>query len=265
VPLFNANSTGNIPTVRQPAATNTMNDFATSFDGGLDAHFGAGLDASGDFTWDGTLTGFTSVNTGASSTQTVSPKDLFNDYMGSAPPSTAFTNLTSPDISGSPYGASSTEVSPLYRDTDDLGNADTSSWFSLFPNEPVAVAPSMERHDSNGQSSASSGSPLVLDQHNFRRKSSAPSGASPGHQRHSSINGVKPRRRKGPLPPIAVDPEDKTALKRARNTLAARESRQRKLDHLGTLEHRIKELETREEQFKAALAAYGYSGPLMHE
>jgi len=241
-----------------------MTDFAMSFDG-LDANFGTGLDSS-DFSWDEPMNSFTAVNTGgASSTRTVSPKDLFNDYMGSAPPSTAFTNLTSPDINESPYGASSTEVSPFFNDTHDVG-ADTSNWFSLFP-DADGSAPPMERNASNvsnGQTSSSGNSPLVLDQTNYNRRKSSANAASPaGHQRHSSVNGVKPRRRKGPLPPIVVPQDDRTALKRARNTLAARDSRQRKLDHLSTLEARIKELEGRERDFKDALSAYGYNGPLM--
>jgi general control protein GCN4 len=238
-------------------------EFTTSFDG-LDADFGAGYDASGDFSWD-SGTGFTAVNngTGASSTSTVSPKDLFNEYLGSNPPSTAFTNLTSPDINESPYlMASSTEVSPMFSH-EELG-AGSDMWPSLFPDasdSTLVVAPPMERNDSNVTDSSSGDSPLILDEHNFRRKPS--NTASPGHGRHSSISGVKPRRRKAPLLPILVDKEDKTAVKRARNTLAARESRQRKLDHLGGLEARIKELEDRELEFKATLAQYGYNGPLM--
>lgn len=260
VPLFN--STGNIHNLNQPHR-NTMTDFATSFDGGLDADFGAGN--FGDYGWE-VDHGFAAVNngTGTTSTSTVSPKDLFADFMGSAPPSTAFTNLTSPDINASPYIADSTDVSPMFHNTDDLG-AGAEYWPSLFPAEDSQAqdAPPMQRNDSNFTDDSPGESPMLLDEHNFRRK---PSNNSPGgHQRHSSISGVKPRRRKAPLPPIAVDGNDKTAVKRARNTLAARESRQRKLDHLSSLEARIKELEERELRFKQALATCGYAGDLLHE
>jgi hypothetical protein len=51
------------------------------------------------------------------------------------------------------------------------------------------------------------------------------------------------RRQKVPLPATSVDFGDKIALKRARNTLAARESRQRKLDHVAELEKRNADLE----------------------
>jgi hypothetical protein len=63
----------------------------------------------------------------------------------------------------------------------------------------------------------------------------------------SLASGIsKSRRRKGPSPAIVVDPSDKMALKRARNTLAARASRQRKLD-------RVNELETMERMVAQSL------------
>lgn len=260
VPLF-GHSTGNINHPQQLNRNTMTEQYAFSFDNSLDGGFGT----DGDFEWDAG-TSFTAVNngTGTTSTSTVSPKDLFNDFLGSAPPSTAFTNLTSPDINASPYMvASSTEVSPLFQDNVELGG-ESANWYSLFPDagndQSTQVAPPMQRNDSNITDGSATDSPMILDEHNFRRKSS---NNSPGYGRHSSISGVKPRRRKAPLPPIAVDAGDKVAVKRARNTLAARESRQRKLDHLGSLEARIKELEDREEQFKATLASYGYNGPLM--
>lgn len=238
-------------------------DYNMSFDS-LDASFGAGSD---DYLFDSTV-GFTAINTGASSAQTVSPKDIFSDGLGSAPPSTAFTNLTSPDINESPYMADSYECSPLFTDNAGI-TGDTTDWFSLFP-DSTADKPSanpMERQHSNvslsGQTSSSGNSPLILDTSNYNRRKSTNPMSPAGHNRHSSVSGVKPRRRKGPLPPIAVDPEDKTALKRARNTLAARDSRQRKLDHVSSLENRIRELEEKEAAFKETLAGLGYNGPLL--
>lgn len=263
VPLFNSNSTGNIHQI-QPTQRNTMTDFATSFDS-LDASFGAGMDATTDFAWE---SNFTAINTGVSSAQTVSPKDLFNDGLGSAPPSTAFTNLTSPDINESPYIADSYECSPLFQDSNDIG-ADTNNWYSLFPDSTEkSGANPMERQTSNvslGEQTSSSGnSPLVMDATNYRRQSSNPmSPRNSAVARHSSSAGVKKRRNKGPLPPIEVDPGDKIALKRARNTLAARDSRQRKLVHVEALERRIAELEEREQALKDTLANLGYNGPLL--
>ncbi|TID21649.1 cross-pathway control protein 1 [Venturia nashicola] len=274
VPLFNSNSTENIhslssqlPTMTGNSLSSTLSpnmsltrfpDYNMSFDS-LDANFGAGSD---DYLFDSTV-GFTAINTGASSAQTVSPKDIFSDGLGSAPPSTAFTNLTSPDINESPYIADSYECSPLFTDNAAI-TGDTTDWFSLFP-DSTADKPSanpMERQPS-GQTSSSGNSPLILDTSNYNRRKPSNPMSPAGHNRHSSVSGVKPRRRKGPLPPIAVDPEDKTALKRARNTLAARDSRQRKLDHVSSLENRIRELEEKESAFKETLAGLGYNGPLL--
>ena len=73
-----------------------------------------------------------------------------------------------------------------------------------------------------------------------------------------SVSGVKPRRRKGPLPNIELDPNDKVAYKRARNTLAARDSRQRKLEHVTTLENRVAELEEEVVKWKEIALSYGH-------
>lgn len=158
--------------------------------------------------------------------QTVSPKDLMVDSM-SAPPSSAFTNLTTPGTSAydSPYMANSTETSPLFPD--ESFHEDSNKWPSLFdpigeetdntcpvshfagasPSPPHA-APKMSRTGSSpGQSSSRS---------------------SHHHGRHPSFtSGVGAKRRDRPLPAITVeDPSDTVAVKRARNTMAARKSRE---------------------------------------
>ncbi|EKG19476.1 Basic-leucine zipper (bZIP) transcription factor [Macrophomina phaseolina MS6] len=208
-----------------------------------------------DFDWDtyNSASGFTSINdsmVGSIGTAaTVSPKDIFNDPLASAPPSSAFTNLTSPSINESPYIGDSYDTSPTFGD----GDLSANNWYSLFPEEdkPAATADSLQRTVSNqsftqSSSSNSSPKPVVLDAAS-RRKSSTNSPAV--LTQNAGVS--KPRRRKGPLPPITVtDPSDKVALKRARNTLAARESRQRKYEHVQELEKRIAELE--EEQKKAS-------------
>ncbi|OMP88343.1 Cross-pathway control protein 1 [Diplodia seriata] len=181
---------------------------------------------------------------------TVSPKDIFHDPLASAPPSAAFTNLTSPSINESPYIGDSYDTSPIFQDGGDMSSQ---NWFSLFPEEekPAATATPLQRSASNqsftqSSSSNSSPKPVVVDA-SSRRKSNTNSPAL--LTQNAGVS--KPRRRKGPLPPITVtDPADKVALKRARNTLAARESRQRKYEHVQELEKRIADLE--DEQKKAS-------------
>jgi len=232
----------------------------------FDSNLGAGLGPAygGAMFQDLYASAFTSVNGNPSiisggSAQTVSPKDIFQDPLGSAPPSTAFTNLTSPDIGESPFITDSYDTSPMFQG-DNLMSTD--SWFSLFPEEsdvkPLAsvAAPALERTVSSTSaaarsSSSSTNSPIILDSAHRRKSSVSNSPATNG-----AI--TKPRRRKGPLPAIHVDPNDKVALKRARNTLAARDSRQRKFDHVLTLEKRNAELEAEIEKWKNIAIAHGY-------
>ena len=66
---------------------------------------------------------------------------------------------------------------------------------------------------------------------NPRRRSGT--GTSPPSGSHSSVSGVTSRKRDKPLPPIIVeDPNDTVAMKRARNTLAARKSRDERCNDL---------------------------------
>jgi len=231
-------------------------------DASLDPTFGS---VGGDMDW-GTLNpAFTAINpsvTPSTTGQTVSPKDIFRDP-GTAPASTAFTDLTSPDLDSPYLMDSSFDTSPMFITDGDVPVTDT--WFSLFPEQDKPLAPEvLDRTFSTqslGQSTSSSNSPapVVIES---RRKSSV-ADKSPA-QAHSAVSGVKPRRRKGPLPPITVtDPGDKAALKRARNTMAARDSRQRKLDHVGVLERKIAELESDKVQMAADLERYkSICGPL---
>lgn len=285
VPLFHSSSTPNIlhsnsvanmagmahPRLPRNRMPHPQNPSLTAFadlnnNNSFDSNLGAGLGpafGTGDLSWEmaASNSAFTSINSVAGSTQTVSPKDIFNDPLGSAPPSTAFTNLTSPDIGQSPYLNDSFDTSPMFSHD---GTLAADNWFSLFPEDvpeqhtTAYVAPALERtvsSSSNVHSSPSSiSSPVVLDNAARRKSSVTGSPATNG----AGIN--KSRRRKGPLPPISVDPQDKVALKRARNTLAARDSRQRKFDHVQTLEKRNAELEAEIEKWKSIAVAHGYSG-----
>jgi hypothetical protein len=75
--------------------------------------------------------------------------------------------------------------------------------------------------------------------------------------RHSSVAGVQSRKRDKPLPPIMVDQADPVALKRARNTAAARKSRAKKVEErdgfeeaIAALQARVAELEAERDQWK---------------
>lgn len=176
---------------------------------------------------------------------TVSPQDLLvhEPYM-SAPNSTALTALTSPSMyDGSPEFNDAFNMSPGLGSCDfDTGSNDP--WFPLFPPEP-STEPSAEFH--NPTVALQSG--LNGTEASATAKKRKGASSSPG--RHSSVAGVNSRRREKPLPPIIVDdPSDVVAMKRARNTLAARKSRERKAQRLEELEERILKLEQERDYWK---------------
>lgn len=180
----------------------------------------------------------------ASSTHlgTVSPQDLLNDF-ASAPNSTAFTNLTSPSLyNGSPEFNDSFDVSPAFENGDfGTGSADT--WFPLFPQESTLDQVAVVDH-----SPAEESDELEVVEKPRRKSGNSPTG---GHGRHSSVSGVNSRRRDKPLPAIIIDdPSDTVAMKRARNTLAARKSRERKAQKLEDLEEKIAKLEQERDHWK---------------
>jgi hypothetical protein len=180
---------------------------------------------------------------------TVSPQDLHvRDPFASAPNSTAFTNLTSPSTyNESPEYADNFDVSPFVGNNGDLDAALGDPWYPLFPQDDQAEQSQVQQ------------SPLLPDEElevsealrsaNPRRRSgtaTSPSGT------HASVSGVSARKRDKPLPPIIVeDPNDTVAMKRARNTLAARKSRQRKMQRFDELEDKIEKLEAERDHWKA--------------
>lgn len=185
-----------------------------------------------------------SASSSTTNLATISPQDLLVQDFMSAPNSAALTHLTSPSMYGeSPDFADTYDVSPNFGSTDFDGSADP--WFPLFPQEttvPEATSadnsPAQKSDDSDFVSRPSSG----------RRKSGA---SPPTSTRHSSVSGVNSRKRDKPLPPIIVeDPSDIVAMKRARNTLAARKSRERKAQKLEDLEEKIAKLEAERDHWK---------------
>ncbi|KAK4560504.1 General control protein [Recurvomyces mirabilis] len=187
---------------------------------------------------------FTAINHG-----TISPKDVFND---SVPPSTTFTNLTTPQSGYLDTPDDDYETSPLF--TDSLGIDNSAQWPSLFPEyDPAALAgaPLMTRNSS----STSTGQIVVHPGgESFSRKRSStqasPASFSPA-LKHSAVAGVAARKRDKPLPPIMASEDDPVALKRARNTAAARKSRAKKVLERDDLEAEIADLQAQVAFWKA--------------
>ncbi|OJJ40486.1 hypothetical protein ASPWEDRAFT_166553 [Aspergillus wentii DTO 134E9] len=187
---------------------------------------------------------------------TVSPKDLMMD--ASAPPSTSFTDLSTPSFESPGYF--SQDTSPMIP-TDLEMPSGHEEWESLFPTNdafslPIDMAPLEAGALSQPKATGPPPSPVIRDSSESPRESPAPTRPS---TKHSTVAGVNARQRK-PLPPISFDSTDPVAAKRARNTEAARKSRARKLERQGVMELRIAELEKsleeaqQREQYWKALA-----------
>ncbi|KAI4134352.1 MAG: hypothetical protein LQ347_001605 [Umbilicaria vellea] len=176
---------------------------------------------------------------------TVSPQELLLDS-ASAPASATLTDLSTPSGLSpwdSPMFTNSTDTSPNYG-VDEV----TENWHTLFPDSgslhvnDVTPTPAVEGLNPQHESLNSAVAPAMS------RNQSSPSqspfsarGSSRG--RHSSIGGVNARKRSKPLPLVFPDdPEDMVSIKRARNTAAARKSRQKKTQMLEDLEGQVAEL-----------------------
>lgn len=248
VPLF-SQSTGNIQRGKMNIQDLDLDEF-TAFEGGASATAYSSPALASVFDFGG------SVSSATTNMGTVSPQDLLiQEPFMSAPNSTALTALTSPSIyNESPDFGDSYDVSPSFG-SGDFDTGSTDAWFPLFPqaNTRPAVA---QNPVSPELSPASKSEDLeVASALGHRRKSSA---TSPPSSRPSSIAGVGSRRRDKPLPPIIVeDPSDTVAMKRARNTLAARKSRERKAARLDELEEKIAKLTAERDHWKTIALAHG--------
>ncbi|KAK9320743.1 hypothetical protein V1517DRAFT_198331 [Lipomyces orientalis] len=204
----------------------------------------------------------------------ISPEEIFMNPPSSMDPSSSL--LTSPfDSPNDLY-----ETSPMF-DAHDVGHSE--QWPSLFGDvskvipPPPALAPLSDaavhvlvpargRRSSSVTSTSASVSPCESPLSEIREeRSESPEGVIVAAD--GSIVGISERKRKRvtsqsyarrprvePLPPIVVgDAEDVVAVKRARNTLAARRSRERKMLRLTDLEKQVAEMNRERESALARI------------
>jgi hypothetical protein len=232
-----------------PASDLDLDEF-TAFEGGASTtgYSSPALPSVFDFS--------ASASSSTNNMGTVSPQDLLvHDPFMSAPNSTALTALTSPSIyNESPDFGDVYDVSPSFGSGDfDAGSTD--AWFPLFPQSNPRPDVTQKPASAEQSPSTKSEDLEVASALGHRRKSSA---TSPPSSRPSSVAGVNSRRRDKPLPPIIVeDPSDTIAMKRARNTLAARKSRERKAQRLDELEEKISKLTAERDHWKNLALAHG--------
>nr|UEC50057.1 cross-pathway control regulator [Penicillium oxalicum] len=170
-------------------------------------------------------------------TDTVSPKDVMFDA-SSVPPSATFTDLSTPLLE-SP-GAFSSGPSPMFTDLDLLGPND---WTPLF--NDAAAMDAFQSLAMVAPLEETSKTEKPLPAQTPKLAASVQSVSSPisatGSSKPSSVAGINRPRKE--LSPIAFDPSDPVAAKRARNTEAARKSRAKKLERQMSAEARISELQ----------------------
>ncbi|KAG5979785.1 hypothetical protein E4U55_004763 [Claviceps digitariae] len=249
VPLFNQ-SAGS--TVHQHQLAKMMNaadvdlDDFTAFEGGASLFPSPAVSSVMDF--GGGKSSLTSTF------GTVSPHDLLNhDFMSTPNSAAAFTPLTTPS---SHYNESpdldSFDVSPNFGSTDFDGSGDP--WYPLFPEDSVnKEAQLIESERASAETGEDEKSSMEQASAVDSRTTTIHSPSSAG--RHSSVAGVSSRRRSKPLPPITVSGnEDPTVMKRHRNTLAARKSRERKVQYMMKLESHNAESEAENAQLKSRVA-----------
>ncbi|KAI1410734.1 hypothetical protein F5Y13DRAFT_181195 [Hypoxylon sp. FL1857] len=199
-----------------------------------------------------------STPSSVSNLATVSPHELFLDPFASAPNSAAITHLTSPSLYGdSPEFLDSFETSP-YAGVNELNGED------MFPplfSAQEAQVPNNTLTDNDLSPPQQSEDLEVTETSSKPRRKSGNSPTASGHGKHSSVSGVNASRRRKELPPIYVDdPHDTVAMKRARNTLAARKSRERKAQRFEELEAKIEKLTKERDYWKSRCEALSQSG-----
>ncbi|PLB46721.1 hypothetical protein P170DRAFT_438420 [Aspergillus steynii IBT 23096] len=193
---------------------------------------------------------------GDAPTGTISPKDLLMD--ASAPPSTSFTDLSTPSFESPGYF--SQDTSPMFATDMELAPGHE-EWDSLFPTQDSFPSLPFDSVTLDAATAVLSKpqEEVPMPSPKARSPSIAPSPSSRSATKPSSVAGVNPRSRKA-LAPIKFDSADPVAMKRARNTEAARKSRARKLERQDDMERRIAQLEKsleeaeQREQYWKALA-----------
>jgi hypothetical protein len=243
---FHLSNSAAIPDSRDHSDMDLFDDF-TSFEGGATA---PNAYPSSAYSSPAVPTMYDAhMNLSSSSSNnmgTVSPQDLLvRDPFASAPNSTAFTNLTSPSTyNESPEYNDNFDVSPFIGNNADLDHALAGDpWYPLFPQDEKTIDHQVDQSPMLPEEDLE----VVESFRSTRRRSG--SGTSPPS--HSSVAGVGARKRDKPLPPIIVeDPNDTVAMKRARNTLAARKSRQRKMAKFEELEDEIAKLKAERDHWK---------------
>ncbi|KAL8719704.1 MAG: hypothetical protein Q9225_003304 [Loekoesia sp. 1 TL-2023] len=206
----------------ESASDSPWNDFGLGPESGLEM---AGPSIGGEYLSGvpGSTGSFTPLeHTSSTESQTISPSEMHI----SAPASGALTYQSTPqtDYIDSPTYFSN-DTSPAWPLTESPVVNDNWEYGQNMPN--YQMFPDLPGED---KKEVTTSEPVIKKSFTMSRKGSSPGTASPS----SRPSGIKKKSR-GPLPDIVVDPNDPVAVKRGRNTQAARNSRKRKEEYVKAL------------------------------
>ncbi|KAL3480616.1 hypothetical protein BJX99DRAFT_254295 [Aspergillus californicus] len=198
--------------------------------------------------------------------QTISPRDLHQDFNSvpgsSAPSSSTLTNWSTPSFSAS--GIMSANTSPMFN-SDNVDSEESANWPPLITEDLNAHLLALKTHMDRVNNEihipqASAAMPVVppptsnatqavpppvspgITPSPAGRSMNSPLGGSPKYSRDAITKHANGRKRKE-LPKIVVDPSKPHDEKRARNTEAARKSRERKVQRVNALEEQVNSLQ----------------------
>lgn len=206
---------------------------------------------------------------------TVSPSDLaynHDEFTPAMPTGHSFDSLATPSLldDTSPYMDDNLDVSPAFESFNV-----NHGYAPLFPQDDEPAPPPRKRKHTGAEPDIASSTeslprPGAVD---MSRTSSSRSMQMPPSDNASnrealrqrlSVQGDIPkstRRQSRNLGPIEVDSADETAAKRAKNTMAARKSRQKKKDEVSMLENKLLDVMDDRDYWKMMAIKYGAPVP----
>ena len=221
---------------------------------GAEPLFGEALavDHASAFNFDLDLqTNQTAMTQGTPVSQTISPQDLINDDW--APDSTPSSFLQTPGTatfdSPNTYIADSPFMDPLL----DFGDENMTMQNHFHD---LGDLEQLQRHHA-GVVEAQPASVNMKQSEPTTVATVAMSRDNSSSSKHPSKTGSRVGKRKqartGPLPAIVCDPKDTQAVKRGRNTLAARKSRAKRQQHVEELEEEVERLQNQVTFLRSAI------------
>ncbi|KAF3158274.1 hypothetical protein TWF106_008578 [Orbilia oligospora] len=155
------------------------------------------------------------------------------------------------------------DSSPMDTPLFGLDDGIPEEWPTLFPTED-AINPSSSTDILvnpaalmiGGESSSTPPLTAIIPSRQFSNDSNNPpspsmkSRSASNAQKRSSLTGISRRKAAADLPPVQFDPSNPVDIKRARNTMAARKSRARRVEKMEELAEAVEKLQAEAQQLK---------------